>query len=117
MPTLTGSRDVAPGPNHVVFTSDLPLRTRRHAVSFLRDAFAIRRVLDATLRDPAGGLIRYELRAHPLANRYSTESVWDSQVSLRRFASHPVHAEIMRRQARHLGAATFSVQPLPPVDP
>lgn len=112
MPTLAASRPGAPSAGAVVFTSVLPLRSRRFAISFLRDAVAIRRVLDELLADPAGGLVRYELRAHPIANRYATESVWESAEHLQRFAAHPVHVAVMRRQAPHLGAATFDTRPV-----
>lgn len=115
MPTLAATRPGAPAAGAVLFTSELPLRSRRFAISFLRDAVAIRRVLDELLADPAAGLVRYELHAHPLANRYATESVWESEEHLRRFAAHPVHVEVMRRQAPHLVAATFSTQPVQPV--
>lgn len=113
MPTLSGTRPpstAAPSSTDgaaVLFTSSLPLRSRRYALAFLRDAVAIRRLLDGMLADPDGGLVRYELRAHPIANRYETESVWESEAHLERFAAHPLHVEVMRRQAPRLGAATF----------
>ena len=110
MPTLSGHRAAPAGTSSgtaVVFRSSLPLRSRRHAVGFLRDAVRIRRLLDELLSDPSSGLVRYALRAHPIANRYETESVWESDEHLARFAAHPVHVEVMRRQAPRLGAATF----------
>jgi hypothetical protein len=108
MPTLTGSRPDAPVTGALVrFTSELPLRSRRFAVGFLRDARRLDRLLRELLDDPASGLVSYELHAHPLQNRYRTVSTWTSPDALRKFAAHPLHVEIMRRQRDHLGDATF----------
>ena len=45
MPTLAGSRPDAPASTPVRFTSELPLRSRRFAVGFLRDAIRLDRLL------------------------------------------------------------------------
>jgi hypothetical protein len=108
MPTLRASSPHRPTDGEiVVFRSELPLRSRRHAVGFLRDTFRLKRVLDRAIADPGSGLLWYELTAHPLANRYATASAWRSEEDLRRFAADPVHVEVRRRQAAHLGDARF----------
>lgn len=94
----------------VEFHSQLPLRKRRYAVGFLVDTFRIKRLLDRLATDPDGGLLWYELTAHPIANRYSTASGWRSAEHLSRFAGDPVHAAVMRRQRDHLGEATFETR-------
>lgn len=107
MPTLTGSRPDAPRGSHVRFTSQLPLRSRRHAISFLRDAIRLDRLLTRLLADPDSGLLSYELQAQPLRNSYRTTSTWTSHEALDAFARHPTHVAIMRRHRDRLGAATF----------
>ena len=94
----------------VEFHSELPLRRRRYAFGFLRDTFRVKRVLDRLAADPDGGLLWYELTAHPIANRYSTASGWRSEEHLRRFAADPVHVEVMRRQRDRLGEARFETR-------
>ena len=108
MPSLKWtSTDAADAGEVVVFRSELPLRRRRYAVGFMRDTMRIKRLLDALAGDPDGGLVWYELTAHPLANRYSTASAWRSEEHLRRFAADPVHVGVMHRQRDHLGTPTF----------
>ena len=91
----------------VVFRSELPLRKRRYAFGFMRDTFRIKRLLDTLAARPEGGLVSYELTAHPLTNRYTTLSVWRSEEDLRGFASDPVHVGVMQRQRSHLGTPSF----------
>jgi hypothetical protein len=108
MPSLKWtSPDAADAGEVVVFRSELPLRRRRYAVGFMRDTMRIKRLLDALAADADGGLLWYELTAHPLGNRYGTASAWRSEAHLRRFASDPVHLDVMRRQRDHLGTPTF----------
>jgi quinol monooxygenase YgiN len=107
MPTLAGSRPDAPSGSHVRFTRHLPLRSRRYAISFLRDAIRLDRLLTRLLADPDSGLVSYELQAQPLRNSYRTISTWTSHEALDAFARHPTHVAIMRRHRDHLGAATF----------
>jgi hypothetical protein len=107
--TWAASDDVA-GLATVEFRSELPLRKRRYALAFMRDTLRIKRLLDRLATDPDGGLMWYELTAHPIANRYSTASAWRSQEHLRRFAADPVHVEVMRRQRSRLGPAKFETR-------
>lgn len=108
MPTLRATSPDTTGHGEiVVFRSELPLRSRRYAPGFLRDTLRLKRLLDRMISDPESGLLWYELTAHPLANRYSTASAWRSEHHLRQFADEPVHVAVMRRQAAHLGEATF----------
>lgn len=108
MATLKWSApDAAGAGTVVVFRSELPLRKRRYAVGFMLDTFRIKRLLDAIAAAPDGGLVTYELTAHPLSNHYTTLSVWRSEEDLRRFASDPVHVGVMQRQRSHLGTPSF----------
>lgn len=107
MPTLAGTRPDAPHGSHVRFTSLLPLRSRRYAISFIRDAIRLDRLLTQLLGDPDSGLVSYELQAQPLRNSYRTTSTWTSPEALDAFARHPTHVAIMRRHRDRLGAATF----------
>ena len=108
MPTLAGTRADAPaGATLTRFTSELPLRSRRYALAFIRDAMRLDRLLKQLLDDPDSGLVAYELQAQPWRNHYRTVSAWTSPEALHRFAGHPTHVDMMRRHRDRLGDATF----------
>lgn len=88
-------------PEHaVVFASRFDAKGARARWTLLVAGTRLRR---AVLASP--GALGVSLRAHPLAGRYYTLSMWQDQASLSAFARGPDHGAVVRRM-RELGPAS-----------
>jgi heme-degrading monooxygenase HmoA len=82
--------------------STLPLKSRATTVRFMRHVMGIRKQLRS-----AKGLVGYTLWAKPLAKRYWTLSVWESEEALRAFMVESPHVEVMKDLAPQMAETHF----------